>query len=39
MRYLAAGVDTAVLYLLTCEPEPERKQALIGAAVRALAPT
>jgi len=37
-RYLTAGVDTAVLYLLTCETEPARKQAVIGDAIRALAP-
>ena len=37
-RYMAAGVDTAFLYLLTCETDPSRKQAVTLDAIRALAP-
>jgi probable F420-dependent oxidoreductase len=38
-RYLEAGVDTAFLHLLTCEPDPARKREVLRQAVRALAPT
>jgi hypothetical protein len=31
-------VDTACLYLLTCETEPGRKQDVVMQAIRALAP-
>jgi probable F420-dependent oxidoreductase len=37
-RYMEAGVDTAVLYLLTSETEPERRQQVLREAMRALAP-
>lgn len=37
-RYMAAGVDTAILYLLTCETDPDRKREVILQAMRALAP-
>jgi probable F420-dependent oxidoreductase len=37
-RYLAAGVDTAFLHLLTYETDPARKQEIIHNAIRALAP-
>ncbi|MEE8304577.1 MAG: LLM class flavin-dependent oxidoreductase, partial [Candidatus Tectomicrobia bacterium] len=37
-RYIAAGVDTAFLYLFTAETDPSRKQAVTLDAIRALAP-
>jgi alkanesulfonate monooxygenase SsuD/methylene tetrahydromethanopterin reductase-like flavin-dependent oxidoreductase (luciferase family) len=37
-RYLAAGVDTVFLYLLTYETDPVRKQETLRNAMRALAP-
>lgn len=38
LRYMEAGVDTAVLHLLTAETAPERRQSILGEAVRRLAP-
>jgi hypothetical protein len=38
-RYLQAGVDTAFLHLLTCEPDPVQKREVLIQATRALAPT
>jgi hypothetical protein len=37
-RYLDAGVDTAFLALSTVEQDPGRRRAILGAALRALAP-
>jgi probable F420-dependent oxidoreductase len=37
-RYMEAGVDTAVLYLLTSETASERRQQVLREAMRALAP-
>src|SRR5262245_545510 len=38
-RYLDAGVDTAFLSISTLESDPDRRRAVIVAAVRALAPS
>jgi len=37
-RYMDTGLDTAFLSLMTTEPDPARKRALLMDAVRALAP-
>lgn len=37
-RYMEAGVDTAVLYLLTSATDPERRQRVLREAMQALAP-
>jgi len=38
-RYMDAGVDTAFLSLTTLEPDGARRRAILGEAVRALAPS
>jgi probable F420-dependent oxidoreductase len=38
LRYMAAGVDTAFLYLLTCETDAGRKRDAVMQSMRALAP-
>jgi probable F420-dependent oxidoreductase len=38
-RYLDAGVDTAFLSLSTLETDPTRRRAILGEALRALAPS
>jgi probable F420-dependent oxidoreductase len=37
-RYMEAGVDTAFVQLLSFEPDPERKRAVLKEAISALAP-
>jgi probable F420-dependent oxidoreductase len=39
LRYMASGIDTAFLYLLTCETDPTRKRDVVMQTIRALAPT
>ena len=38
-RYLAAGVDTAVLALGSSQPDPVKRREAMRTALRALAPT
>lgn len=38
-RYLDAGVDTAFLSVSTLESDPEKRRAILGDAIRALAPS